>query len=382
MLLAVGRAFPIDDLGLEHYEHRHVRADAVPARRAAAHRRRAVGDRRSGRSRAPHPPGPLPGRAGRPDGAGRDGRPRLPGAAAGDLHRSGGVVGRPDPRAARSRPGIDAFEKRGRLRDEREGLRDPGDARPRDDRRRPRTRELVGAAMACPDASAAIHECVVAIRAQLTIDVLAETIHAFPSTSRIFNGLFADAGRAPGRCDGPPPLASRSRPRRRSRRARGRAVASAPPGSTGSSSAAAGMTTRSARWPTVSRPRSRLARGRRPDPRRPPGAPLQRQAPRPGRTAAVPAGQRRSSRRTAMREAGPRVERLDRGVGAERDDGAGVRERCPRVAVGLRPGAPQPACLGRVAAEMDRLDAGRDAGRPRTGRGRRGRAAGRARSGA
>ncbi len=57
------------------------------------------------------------------------------------------------------------------------------------------TRELVGAAMACPDASAALHECVVAIKAHLTVDVLAETIHAFPSTSRIFNGLFADARR-------------------------------------------------------------------------------------------------------------------------------------------------------------------------------------------
>jgi mercuric reductase len=57
------------------------------------------------------------------------------------------------------------------------------------------TRQLVGAAMACPDASAAIHECVLAIKARVTIDVLAETIHAFPSTSRIFNGLFADARR-------------------------------------------------------------------------------------------------------------------------------------------------------------------------------------------
>ena len=55
------------------------------------------------------------------------------------------------------------------------------------------SRELVGAAMACPDASAAIHECVLAIKARVTVDVLAETIHAFPSTSRIFNGLFADA---------------------------------------------------------------------------------------------------------------------------------------------------------------------------------------------
>ena len=55
------------------------------------------------------------------------------------------------------------------------------------------TRELVGAAMACPDASSAIHECVLAIRARVPVDVLADTIHAFPSTSRILNGLFAEA---------------------------------------------------------------------------------------------------------------------------------------------------------------------------------------------
>jgi pyruvate/2-oxoglutarate dehydrogenase complex dihydrolipoamide dehydrogenase (E3) component len=58
------------------------------------------------------------------------------------------------------------------------------------------TRTMVGAAMACPDASAAIHECVLAIRARVPVEVLADTIHAFPSTSRILNGLFADARRA------------------------------------------------------------------------------------------------------------------------------------------------------------------------------------------
>lgn len=58
------------------------------------------------------------------------------------------------------------------------------------------SRTLIGTAMACPDASAAIHECVLAIRARVPIDVLADTIHAFPSTSRILNGLFADARRA------------------------------------------------------------------------------------------------------------------------------------------------------------------------------------------
>jgi pyruvate/2-oxoglutarate dehydrogenase complex dihydrolipoamide dehydrogenase (E3) component len=55
---------------------------------------------------------------------------------------------------------------------------------------------LIGAAMACPDASAAIHECVLAIKARVPIEVLADTIHAFPSTSRILNGLFAEARRA------------------------------------------------------------------------------------------------------------------------------------------------------------------------------------------
>jgi pyruvate/2-oxoglutarate dehydrogenase complex dihydrolipoamide dehydrogenase (E3) component len=57
------------------------------------------------------------------------------------------------------------------------------------------TRTMVGAAIAAPDASAAIHECVVAIQARVPIEVLAETIHAFPSTSRILNGLFADAAK-------------------------------------------------------------------------------------------------------------------------------------------------------------------------------------------
>jgi len=57
------------------------------------------------------------------------------------------------------------------------------------------TRTLVGAAMACPDASAAIHECVLAIKARIPVETLAETIHAFPSTSRILDGLFSDARR-------------------------------------------------------------------------------------------------------------------------------------------------------------------------------------------
>jgi pyruvate/2-oxoglutarate dehydrogenase complex dihydrolipoamide dehydrogenase (E3) component len=52
--------------------------------------------------------------------------------------------------------------------------------------------------MATPDASAAIHECVLAIKARVPVAVLADTIHAFPSTSRILNGLFAEAARSLG----------------------------------------------------------------------------------------------------------------------------------------------------------------------------------------
>ncbi len=194
ILLAVGRSFPIDDLGLEHY-----------------------GLDPSGRV-------PFP----------RDGRLRIAdglwviGDVAGpELHTHQGhyqgelavrmALGEPvepdyralpratytDPEAASvgltleqaHEAGVDAFEvvadyttsARGYSIEATNGHvtivvdRDSG--------------QLVGAALACPDAAAAIHECVVAIRARVPVDVLAETIHAFPSTSRIFNGLFADARR-------------------------------------------------------------------------------------------------------------------------------------------------------------------------------------------
>jgi pyruvate/2-oxoglutarate dehydrogenase complex dihydrolipoamide dehydrogenase (E3) component len=58
-----------------------------------------------------------------------------------------------------------------------------------------KSRTVVGVAIAAPDASAAVHEGVLAIKARVPIDVLADTIHAFPSTSRVFNGLFNEAAR-------------------------------------------------------------------------------------------------------------------------------------------------------------------------------------------
>lgn len=56
-----------------------------------------------------------------------------------------------------------------------------------------RSRSLRGAFIAGPAASEVIHEAVLAIKTQTTIDVLADTIHAFPTTARVMGGLFAQA---------------------------------------------------------------------------------------------------------------------------------------------------------------------------------------------
>jgi len=192
ILLAVGRAFPLDDLGLEHY-----------------------GIDTSGRT-----PFPRDGRLRIGDGLWVIGDPAGPELHTHQAHYQGEHAVRmalgedvvPDyralPRATYTDPeassvgytlegaveaGIDAFERVADFATSTKGYAVQariGHVTIVVDRA---TRELVGAAMACPDASAAIHECVVAIKAHVPMDVLAETIHAFPSTSRIFNGLFAEA---------------------------------------------------------------------------------------------------------------------------------------------------------------------------------------------
>lgn len=55
------------------------------------------------------------------------------------------------------------------------------------------TRTLRGAFIAGPAASEVIHEAVLAIKTQTTIDVLADTIHAFPTTARVMGSLFSQA---------------------------------------------------------------------------------------------------------------------------------------------------------------------------------------------
>ena len=118
---------------------RHERADtALSARWTAADRRWAVRRRRRCRPRAPHPPGPLPGRARRPDGL--RARPSRPTTARSRAPRT------PTPRRRSSGVSLEkAHEKRARrvragrrLREEHPRVRARGHVRPRHDRRRPR----------------------------------------------------------------------------------------------------------------------------------------------------------------------------------------------------------------------------------------------------
>jgi len=54
-------------------------------------------------------------------------------------------------------------------------------------------RVLVGAFMAGPAVSEAIHECVLAIRARVPLATLADTIHAFPTVARVLGTAFVNA---------------------------------------------------------------------------------------------------------------------------------------------------------------------------------------------
>ena len=56
-------------------------------------------------------------------------------------------------------------------------------------------RRLVGAFMAGLGVSEAIHECVLAIRADIPLGVLADTIHAFPTVARVLGTAFVDSDR-------------------------------------------------------------------------------------------------------------------------------------------------------------------------------------------
>lgn len=57
-------------------------------------------------------------------------------------------------------------------------------------------RRLVGAFMAGLGVSEVIHECVLAVRADVPLEILADTIHAFPTMARVLGTAFIEADRA------------------------------------------------------------------------------------------------------------------------------------------------------------------------------------------
>jgi len=208
ILLAVGRSFPLDDLGLEHYGVDTTGRTTFPrdGRLRIADGLWVIGDPAGPElhTHQGHYQGELAVRMALGDPVRPDYRalPRAtytdPEASSVGLTLDGALAG-----------GLDAFELVADFATSAKGYTIQarlGHVTIVVDRR---SRELVGAAMACPDASAAIHECVLAIKAGVPIDVLAETIHAFPSTSRILNGLFADARRELDRGGGAPSAGGR-----------------------------------------------------------------------------------------------------------------------------------------------------------------------------
>ncbi len=192
ILLAVGRAFPLDDLGLEHYGIDTSGRTAIPrdGRLLIAEGLWVIGDPAGPElhTHQAHYQAEIAVRMALGDDVRPDYR-ALPRATYTDPEAAFVGLTLEQARAA----GLDAFEVVADYATSTKGYAieaKTGHVTVVVDRA---SREVVGAAIACPDASAAIHECVVAIKARVKIDVLADTIHAFPSTSRIYNGLFADA---------------------------------------------------------------------------------------------------------------------------------------------------------------------------------------------
>ncbi len=61
------------------------------------------------------------------------------------------------------------------------------------------SQRLAGAFIAAPGAAESIHEAVLAIRADVPLHVLADTIHAFPTLARVLGTAFVEAQRGQGR---------------------------------------------------------------------------------------------------------------------------------------------------------------------------------------
>jgi pyruvate/2-oxoglutarate dehydrogenase complex dihydrolipoamide dehydrogenase (E3) component len=54
---------------------------------------------------------------------------------------------------------------------------------------------LVGAFAACPCGGELIHQAALALKAEIPLGVLADTIHSFPTASRVMGGLYQKAAK-------------------------------------------------------------------------------------------------------------------------------------------------------------------------------------------
>jgi len=192
VLLAVGRTFPLADLGLETL------GLDMAGRRLAVGPDLRIAD---GVFVAGDPAGPdmhthvahYQGEMAVRIALGDDVRPdyrAIPGAVYTDPEVAGVGLSLEDALAA----GQDAFEEVADLATSAKGYVAEASGHVTIVVDRP-TRTLLGAFVAGPAASEVIHEAVLAIRTRTTLDVLADTIHAFPTTARVMGGLFAQAVR-------------------------------------------------------------------------------------------------------------------------------------------------------------------------------------------
>lgn len=191
ILLAVGRTFPLADLGLES-----IGIDPAGGLAVGPDLRIAEGVFVAGDPAGPemhthvaHYQGELAVRIALGDNACPD-YSAIPRAVYTDPEVAG--VGRSLDEALEA--GIDAFEEVADLATTAKGYvaEAPGHVTIVVDRT---NRMLIGAFIAGPAASEVIHEAVLAIKTRTTLDVLADTIHAFPTTARVMGGLFAQAFR-------------------------------------------------------------------------------------------------------------------------------------------------------------------------------------------
>jgi len=189
VMLAVGRAFPLADLGLESIGIGLAGGLAVGPDLRIAEGVFVVGDPAGPEmhTHLAHYQGELAVRI----ALGDDVRPdysAIPRAVYTDPEVAG--VGRSLDEALEA--GIDAFEEVADLAITAKGY--VAEARGHVTIVVDRTdRTLIGAFIAGPAASEVIHEAVLAIKTRTPLDVLADTIHAFPTTARVMGGLFAQA---------------------------------------------------------------------------------------------------------------------------------------------------------------------------------------------